>query len=97
MIVLVRRLLLAYIDTNGSEWVDRRTNNTVVMVSTCEVLLLRQVCFDNLSVASCGFNDLSDASCVSDGFWLLFQRIDGITSAPRRLLFSSATDTNEGR
>ncbi|GFY30129.1 hypothetical protein TNCV_4074421 [Trichonephila clavipes] len=41
----------------------------------CELLLLRQVWFDGLSVAS----------CVSDGFWLLLRRIDGTTSASRRL------------
>ncbi|GFW59631.1 heparan sulfate glucosamine 3-O-sulfotransferase 5 [Trichonephila clavipes] len=73
MIPLVRRLLMAYVDTTilhsfASEWVDR---------PSCG--------FDSLNVESYDLMACCAASCVSDGFWLLLRWIDGVTSALRRL------------
>ncbi|GFY28599.1 hypothetical protein TNCV_4150301 [Trichonephila clavipes] len=86
MILLVWRLLLAYIDTTAthspaSEWVDRRINDTVLTARVCGIAVC-QVCFDGLGVASCDLTASCAASCVIDGFWLLLWRIDGATSAP---------------
>ncbi|GFX49844.1 hypothetical protein TNCV_3073971 [Trichonephila clavipes] len=60
-----------------------------------ELLQLRQVCFDILSVALCGFDSLCvascdltaccAASCVSDAFWLMLRQIDG-TQIPAQKL-----------
>ncbi|GFW73196.1 uncharacterized protein TNCV_484221 [Trichonephila clavipes] len=52
----------------------------------CKRELLHQVCIDGLSAASCGFDGFAVLrhGCVT-AFWLLWQWVDGITSAPQSL------------
>ncbi|GFX77588.1 hypothetical protein TNCV_1751991 [Trichonephila clavipes] len=66
-----------------NRWIGERTIQ--MLWRACELLLLRQMCFeglsvvpfgfDDLSVASCGFDSLSVASCGFDGLLFCVMRI----------------------
>ncbi|GFT24153.1 hypothetical protein TNCV_2063991 [Trichonephila clavipes] len=62
-----------------SRWIGERTIQLLWRV--CELLLLRQVCFDGLSVASWGSDGLSVASCVFDSLSAVPCRFDGLSVA----------------
>ncbi|GFV87836.1 hypothetical protein TNCV_781181 [Trichonephila clavipes] len=89
-----------------SRWIGERTIQ--LLWRECELLLLRQVYFDGLNVASCGSDGLSVASRGFDGLlcyvmharllWvsLVVDRWRHVCSAKVALLQSSARVTNEG-
>ncbi|GFV94896.1 hypothetical protein TNCV_1028941 [Trichonephila clavipes] len=54
---------------------------TIQLWRACELLLLRQVCFDGLSVMSCGFRGLSVASCDLTAYYAVSCVSDGILVA----------------